>query len=139
MDDSASPHLEIHEITFDAADPHRLATFWAHLLGREIRPGDMPADDSVLVAGRPGQPGLLFLHVPEGKTAKNRLHFDLWPTATARDAEVERALRLGATLLADRRQPGGPGWVVLADPEGNEFCVGSSAAEREARRHSGLG
>ncbi len=139
MADSASPHLEIHEITFDASDPHRLATFWAHLLDREIRPGDMPADDSVLVAGRPGQPGLLFLHVPEGKTAKNRVHFDLWPTATARDAEVERAVRLGATLLADRRQPGGPGWVVLADPEGNEFCVGSSAAERAARRRPDQG
>ncbi|HEY2278688.1 MAG TPA: VOC family protein [Streptosporangiaceae bacterium] len=94
----------------------------------------MPADDSVLVAGRPGQPGLLFLRVPERKTAKNRVHFDLWPTATVRDAEVDRALRLGATVLADRRQPGGSGWVVLADPEGNEFCVGSSAAEREARR-----
>lgn len=140
MDDSASRHLEIHEITFDAANPHGLATFWAHLLDREIRPGDMPADDSVLVIGHTGQPGLLFLRVPDSKTAKNRVHFDLWPAATTRDVEVERALGLGATLLADRRQPSGPGWVVLADPEGNEFCIGSSAAERKARRaHSHQG
>jgi catechol 2,3-dioxygenase-like lactoylglutathione lyase family enzyme len=141
MDDSASAssHLEIHEITFDAADPHRLAAFWAQLLEREIGDGGMPADDSVLVVARPGQPGLLFLRVPEGKMAKNRIHFDLWPTATTRDVEIERALGLGATLLVDRRQPSGPGWVVLADPEGNEFCIGSSAAEREARRASRSG
>ena len=62
--------LEIHEITFDARDPHALAAFWAALLEREIRPGDMPQDDSVLVVPVPGQPGLLFLRVPEGKTAK---------------------------------------------------------------------
>jgi hypothetical protein len=65
--------LEIHEITFDATDPHRLASFWAALLERQVRPGDMPQDDSVLVVPKPGQPGLLFLRVPEGKTAKNRL------------------------------------------------------------------
>ncbi len=134
VDDAESPLVEIHEITFDAVNPHGLAQFWASLLEREIRPGDMPADDSVLVVERPGQPGLLFLRVPESKTAKNRVHFDLWPTGTTRDRQVERALRLGATLLADRRQPNGRGWVVLADPEGNEFCIGSSAAERQVRR-----
>ncbi|MGE5133245.1 MAG: VOC family protein, partial [Gemmatimonadota bacterium] len=52
--------LEIHEITFDARDPHALAAFWAALLEREIRPGDMPQDDSVLVMPTAGQPGLLF-------------------------------------------------------------------------------
>lgn len=135
MDDAGQPPpLEIHEITFDAVDPHGLAQFWATLLGREVRPGDMPADDSVLVGERAGQPGLLFLRVPESKSAKNRVHFDLWPTAASRDGQVERALTLGATLSADRRRPDGAGWVVLADPEGNEFCIGSSAAEREVRR-----
>ena len=122
--------LEIHEITFDARDPHALAAFWAALLEREIRPGDMPQDDSVLVAPVPGQPGLLFLRVPEGKTTKNRIHFDLWPTSTARDEQVERATRLGAVVLADRRQADGTGWVVFADPDGNEFCIGRGAAER---------
>jgi len=71
--------------------------------------------------------------VSEGKTAKNRIHFDLWPTLTTRDAQIEQALSVGAVLLADPRQPDGPGWVVLADPEGNEFCIGSSAAKRGAR------
>jgi predicted enzyme related to lactoylglutathione lyase len=133
MTDTKSAALEIHEITFDARDPHALAAFWARLLEREIRPGDMPQDDSVLVVPTPGQPGLLFLRVPEGKTAKNRIHFDLWPTSTKRDEQVARAAALGATVLDDRRQPDGKGWVVFADPEGNEFCVGRSAAERQMR------
>ena len=64
MTDSVGGALEIHEITFDARDPHALAAFWAALLEREIRPGDMPQDDSVLVVPAPGQPGLLFLRVP---------------------------------------------------------------------------
>jgi predicted enzyme related to lactoylglutathione lyase len=131
MTDTQSAALEIHEITFDAQDPHALAAFWARLLEREIRPGDMPQDDSVLVVPTPGQPGLLFLRVPEGKTAKNRIHFDLWPTSTKRDEQIARATALGATLLDDRRQPGGKGWAVFADPEGNEFCLGRSAAERQ--------
>ena len=134
MTDSENRALEIHELTFDAQNPHDLAWFWAALLEREIRPGDMPQDDSVLVAPTPGQPGLLFLRVPEGKTAKNRIHFDLWPTSTKRDEQIDRAVGLGAVVLADCRRADGSGWVVFADPEGNEFCIGSSAAERAARR-----
>jgi predicted enzyme related to lactoylglutathione lyase len=132
MTDSQFAAVEIHEITFDAQDPHALAAFWAALLEREIRPGDMPQDDSVLVVPTPGQPGLLFLRVPEGKTAKNRIHFDLWPTSTLRDEQIARATSLGARVLTDMRQPNGKGWVVFADPEGNEFCIGRSAAERGA-------
>jgi len=132
MTDSEHSALEIHELTFDARDPHELAAFWAALLEREIRPGDMPQDDSVLVVPTPGQPGLLFLRVPEGKTAKNRIHFDLWPTSTKRDEQIERAIALGAVVLADLRQADGTGWVVFADPGGNEFCIGRSAAERAA-------
>ena len=67
MTDSQGRALEIHEITFDARDPYALAVFWGALLEREIRPGDMPQDDSVLVMPTPGQPGLLFLRVPEGR------------------------------------------------------------------------
>jgi catechol 2,3-dioxygenase-like lactoylglutathione lyase family enzyme len=137
MTDTGQGALEIHEITFDARDPHALAAFWAALLEREIRPGDMPQDDSVLVAPVPGQPGLLFLHVPEGKTAKNRIHFDVWPTAGKRDEQVERAIGLGAVVLDDRRRADGTGWVVFADPDGNEFCIGRSAAERAATRPAG--
>jgi predicted enzyme related to lactoylglutathione lyase len=132
MTDGNHRILEIHELTFDAQDPHALAAFWGALLDREIRPGDMPQDDSVLVIPAPGQPGLLFLRVPEEKTAKNRIHFDLWPTSATRDEQVERATDLGAAVLADLRRPDGSGWVVFADPEGNEFCIGRSAAERAA-------
>jgi len=134
MTDSKNAALEIHEITFDARDPHALAAFWAALLEREIQPGDMPQDDSVLVAPTPGQPGLLFLRVPEGKKAKNRIHFDLWPTSTKRDEQIERAIGLGAAMLADQRRADGTGWVVFADPEGNEFCLGRGVAERAAPR-----
>lgn len=130
MTDSTDRTLEIHEITFDARDPHALAVFWGAMLEREIRPGDMPQDDSVLVTPAPGQPGLLFLRVQEGKTAKNRIHFDLWPTFTKRDEQVNRVIGLGAVVLDDRRRQDGTGWVVFADPEGNEFCIGRSAAER---------
>ena len=77
-----------------------------------------------------GQPGLLFLRVPGEKTAKNRIHFDLWPTSTRRDEQVERATRLGAVVVDDRRQADGTGWAVFADPDGNEFCIGRGAAER---------
>jgi predicted enzyme related to lactoylglutathione lyase len=132
MTDGNHRMLEIHELTFDARDPHALAAFWGALLDREIRPGDMPQDDSVLVIPAPGQPGLLFLRVPEEKTAKNRIHFDLWPTSATRDEQVQRATDLGAAVLADLRRPDGSGWVVFADPEGNEFCIGRSAAERAA-------
>ena len=66
---------------------------------------------------------LLFLPVPEGKVVKNRMHLDLLPTARSRDEEVERLLGIGATLVEDHRKADGAGWVTLADPEGNEFCV----------------
>lgn len=135
MANSNDRALEIHEITFDARDPHALAGFWGALLERGIRPGDMPEDDSVLVIPTQGQPGMLFLRVPEGKTAKNRIHLDLWPTRTKRDAQVERAIALHALVLDDQRREDGTGWVVFADPEGNEFCIGRSAAERAAGTH----
>ena len=70
--------------------------------------------------------------MPEAKTVKNRVHLDLTPTDRTRDEEVERLLGIGATLVADHRRPDGTGWVVLADPEGNEFCVERSTAERAA-------
>jgi hypothetical protein len=73
---------------------------------------------------------ILFIPVPEGKTVKNRLHPDLAPVDRTRDEEVERLVAIGAAVIADRRTADGAGWVVLADPEGNEFCVERSDAER---------
>ena len=76
-----------------------------------------------------GRTRLLFLQVPEAKTVKNRLHLDLRPVEGSRDTEVARLLGLGAAQVADHRQPDGGGWVTLADPEGNEFCVLRGARE----------
>jgi hypothetical protein len=86
-------------------------------------------EEAMLVAPEP-LASMLFLRVPEGKSAKNRIHFDLWPADRTRDEEVERLIALGAKVHSDLRRADGAGWVVLADPEGNEFCVERSAAER---------
>jgi predicted enzyme related to lactoylglutathione lyase len=75
---------------------------------------------------------MLFIPVPEGKTAKNRVHLDVSPENCTRDEMVERAVAAGATVVGDHRTPDGLGWVTLADPEGNEFCVERSASERGA-------
>ena len=91
---------------------------------------DKPEDDEVGISLAGGQE-LLFLRVPEAKTVKNRMHLCLRPL-TLRDDEVERLLGLGASVVDDRRLADGTGWVVMGDPEGNEFCVLRSAAERAA-------
>jgi len=122
--------LTIHDITFDAGDARALATFWANLLGWQVFYDD---DPEVLVAPHfpaDGTTTLLFIPVPEGKTAKNRVHLDLNTTDLSRDEEVERALALGATMVEDHRKDDGGGWVTLADPEGNELCIVRSPAER---------
>lgn len=117
----------IHNVTFDAADPHALARFWQVVTGFRLDEEDGEVHLSPAVDAHPG---LLFLRVPEGKTAKNRVHIDVMPQEGTRDQAVERALAAGARQLADHREPDGAGWVVLADPEGNEFCIERSAGER---------
>ncbi|MEU4739099.1 VOC family protein [Actinosynnema sp. NPDC023658] len=121
----------VHNITFDCADAFALAGFWSQATGRPLSDDDHPGDPEALVT-LPEGPSLLFIQVPEGKSVKNRVHLDLQPDTT-RDVEVERLLGIGATLVSDMRRPDGTGWVVLADPEGNEFCVERSAAERSAQ------
>jgi predicted enzyme related to lactoylglutathione lyase len=119
---------DIRHITFDSADPWAQAAFWSQVTGYPVADGDEPGDDEVLLEA-PAGPGVLFVRVPDAKTVKNRVHLDVQPSDRTRDEEVERLLGLGATLVDDRRRPDG-GWAVLADPEGNEFCVERSAAER---------
>ncbi|MFJ8634641.1 VOC family protein [Streptomyces sp. NPDC093568] len=96
--------------------------FHARLAFRDlvaVRHPDDPYDkDSGTGLGR----RLLFQRVPEEKTVKNRLHLDVHATAGERESEVERLEGLGASVLRRVREPGGE-WVVMADPEGNEFCV----------------
>ena len=124
--------LIVDSITVDCVDWPAQIDFWSALIGYAEDPQDPnnPGDPIGMIVGPAGGPSLLFIPVPERRTVKNRLHLDLKPVGTTRDAEVERALGLGATLVDDRREPSGAGWVVLADPEGNEFCIVRSAAER---------
>ena len=120
-------------LTVDCHDPYLLAQFWQEVLeGYAEDPDDPnnPDDPAALLRGPAGSPSLLFIPVPEGKTVKNRLHLDIQPTDSSRDEEVYRLLRLGATLVDDRREPDGTGWAVMADPEGNELCVLRSQGER---------
>jgi catechol 2,3-dioxygenase-like lactoylglutathione lyase family enzyme len=121
------------EVSVDARDPRRLAEFWAAVLGyRVIDEQDglveigswEPTADAYRVGPQP--PTIVFARVPEGKTVKNRLHLDVSPIDATRDAEVDRLIALGARR-ADVGQ-GEQSWVVLADPEGNEFCVLRSLA-----------
>jgi Glyoxalase-like domain len=116
------------ELAIDCANPIGLARFWCSVLDYEVQ----DEDDGIVGIGPPiaseGKnhrgpvpPTLTFARVPEGKTVKNRLHLDLSPTDREQDEEVRRLLELGARH-ADVGQ-GDVSWVVLADPEGNEFCV----------------
>jgi hypothetical protein len=104
-------------MVIDAKDVGAQAGFWCEVLDYRVR-GE--ADGEIRIGPDGGGPGLLFVPVAETKATKNRLHLDL--VADDRDVEVKRLIDLGATP-ADVGQPGDVSWVVLADPEGNEFCV----------------
>ena len=121
----------IRSITVDCADPYRQALFWSEVTGWQEDPDDPnnPGDPEGRIVSPHGI-NLLFIPVPEGKVVKNRVHLDLWPTERTRDEEVTRLLGIGAALFEDHREPDGTGFVVLTDPEGNEFCIERSAKER---------
>jgi predicted enzyme related to lactoylglutathione lyase len=114
--------LRIQCLCIDAADPARIASFWESALGWR-RTWD--EEDQVCLEPPEGSPedgiapDLIFLKVPEGKTVKNRLHLDLRPAD--QDAEVARLQALGARQVSIGQ--GNVSWVVMADPEGNEFDV----------------
>ena len=126
----------VSHTSVDCANAYELSEFWRAVLGY------------VMVADDPNEPGhqecvildpetgheVLFIEVPEPKSVKNRLHIDLRPRAGTRDDEIERVRGLGATEVGDLRGKYGPGtgWVVLADPEGNEFCILRSLDEVSA-------
>jgi hypothetical protein len=128
------------ETVVDCSDPARLAEFWCAALGYvvvhentehpfiEIAPAKLP-DTKVVEAlrQRPGISSLLFVAAPDAKSVKNRLHLDLSPIDASREDEVARLEGLGATRV-DIGQSGEEPWVVMADPEGNEFCVLRSLA-----------
>lgn len=109
------------EIVIDCNDPSVVAGFWSKVLGWDVQ----ESDGGELWMSESGAPFpdllLVFVAVPETKTVKNRIHLDVSPVGCDRDEEVERLLGLGASHV-DIGQ-GEQRWVVLADPEGNEFCV----------------
>ena len=109
--------LEWEQVVVDAADPDALGRWWAGALGWVVV-NDDPEEFEIRPAPE-RVPGLLFVRVPEAKTLKNRLHLDFRPEDW--DAAVDRLLGLGATR-ADIGQ-GEQSWIVLSDPEGNEFCI----------------
>jgi catechol 2,3-dioxygenase-like lactoylglutathione lyase family enzyme len=113
----------ILNITLDCADAAAQARFWAAATGgsaSEQRSAGGQPEYAVTLPGA-GQPRLYFSTVPEPKAGKNRLHLDLIPPDGDQAAELARLTRLGASVAAG--QPPGVSWVVLADPEGNEFCL----------------
>ncbi|WP_030974665.1 VOC family protein [Streptomyces sp. NRRL S-1824] len=110
--------VSFYSIVVDAHDLPSQARFWCRVLDWKML---FEADDEIVIgADKDAVPGITFVPVPEGKTVKNRLHIDLAPDDQA--VEVARIIGLGATR-ADVGQRADASWVVLADPEGNEFCV----------------
>jgi len=110
----------------DSHDPRAQVAWWAQVLD-DFEPDDESTDDEAGLRGPAGR-WLLFLRVPEPKQVKNRMHMCLRPVDRTRDEEISRLLGLGATIVNDLRD-GDTGWAVLADPEGNEFCVLSRSAD----------
>jgi hypothetical protein len=131
----------ISHTAVDCTNAYALSEWWKQLLGYVDLPDDpnLPDHEECMIQRPDGGHRLLFIEVPDVKQVKNRLHLDLRPSERTRDEEVEWALGLGATLFEDHRDIHGPGtgWVTLADPEGNEFCILRSEAELAAGSGAG--
>ncbi len=128
------------QVTFDAASPRALGAFWCEVLGyveQPPPPGFDTWDDALdafgidrsdpdraygIVDPDGAGPRLFFQKVPEGKTAKNRVHLDVNVGAEAMHERAEALVALGATRVGEHEEPGGH-WITLLDPEGNEFCL----------------
>ena len=112
--------VALHHIVVDAHDLRGLAGFWTQALGWKVL---SEREREVVIGSDVNAPvGMCFMPVTGAKTVKNRLHLDLTTSAEDRDDEIERLLTLGARRV-DIGQTGAESWTVLADPEGNEFCV----------------
>ena len=126
----------ISHTTIDATDAYAQSLFWEKVLGFAEDPDDPnePGHEECMIFSEDGRTRVLFIEVPDKKQVKNRVHFDLVPAEGTRDEEAARLVSIGAMVVDDLRRPDGSGWVVLADPEGNEFCILRSEAERAAAR-----
>lgn len=121
--------LKVETVTIACSDPGRVSQFWLALLGYHVAPNYPDSIQTVDPHGR--GPHILFAPSTDARSGKNRLHFDLRPDDHA--AEVDRALGIGARRV-DIGQTGDVSWTVLADPEGNEFCILQSRSDYEAFR-----
>lgn len=121
----------VSHVTVNALDAYAQSVWWAQVLGYSEDPDDPnePGHEECMIFSPDGHTRLLFIEVPDAKQVRNRLHLDLRPADGTRDVELARLVQLGATVVDDLRRDDGGGWVVLADPEGNEFCILRSQAE----------
>ena len=123
----------ISHTTIDCRNAYELSEWWKPVLGYADLPGDpnLPGHEECMILDPETGHRVLFIEVPDAKSVKNRVHFDLRPREGTRDEELAWLLDHGATEVADHRGKYGPGsgWVTLADPEGNEFCILRSEAE----------
>jgi hypothetical protein len=124
----------ISHTTVDCQDAYTLSLWWQQVLDYGQDPDDPnePGHEECMIFSPDRRHRVLFIEVPESKTGKNRIHFDLQPTDGTRDEELARLIGLGARTVQDLRHPDGTGWVVLADPEDNEFCILRSDTEHAA-------
>ncbi|PPF77699.1 glyoxalase [Subtercola sp. Z020] len=131
----------VSHTSIDCSDAYTLSTWWKGVLGYVDLDDDPkePGDEECMIRDPESGHAVLFIETPDAAEAKlragkNRIHFDLRPRERPQSAEVEALLAHGATQVADLRGKYGPGtgWVVLADPEGNEFCILRSPAELAA-------
>ena len=110
----------LHWIVIDTVDPARIAPFWCALLGVEER--GWFGDDYLMLTADAGAPPVAFQRVPEAKSVKNRLHVDL--AVEDLDGAFAQIVASGGSAVSDiLEMPGGYRWRVMADPEGNEFCI----------------
>lgn len=115
----------ISHTSVDCRNAYELSEWWKQVLGYVDLEGDpnLPGHEECWIQRPDAWHALLFIEVPEGKSVKNRVHFDLRASDGTREQELERLLGLGATVHDDLRREDGGGWVTLLDPEGNEFCI----------------
>jgi len=112
--------VRLHHIVIDAHDLPKLARFWTQALGWKVL---SEREREIVIGTDENAPvGICFMPVTDQKIVKNRVHLDITTEAQDRDQEIDRLLGLGAQH-ADVGQTGEESWTVLADPEGNEFCV----------------
>jgi hypothetical protein len=122
----------VSHTTFNCENAFELSEWWKRVLHYVDLRGDPnePGDGECMIVDPTGGHRLLFVEVDALQQPLGRIHLDLAPTDRSRDDEVERVLALGAQEVADRRDADGTGWVVLADPSGNLFCIVRSDEER---------